>query len=66
MMYLCQFGQNQAIGSEIESRQAYMTLVILKIRSRSPKSNHFFHLSHISISASLVKIHLKVHKLELC
>ena len=43
MMYQCQFGQNLAIASEDRAQcfHSYMTLVTLKIRSRSPKSDHF-------------------------
>ena len=42
MKYMCQFGQNMAIGSEDRvQKQIFhriMTLVTLKIKSRSPKS----------------------------
>ena len=40
------------------------TLLSLKIRSRSPKSNHSFWLSQISICTSLVHIPQMVHKLD--
>ena len=42
-MYQCQFGQSLAIASEDRTQcfHGYMTLVTLKIRSRSPKSDHF-------------------------
>ena len=51
MMYLRQFGQNLTIGSEdwvqtmFFHTYIYMTLVTMKICSRSPKSNHSFWLS---------------------
>ena len=43
MIYQCQFGQNLAIASEDRAQcfHSYMTLVTLKIRPRSPKSDHF-------------------------
>ena len=61
MMYLCQFGLNLTIDSEdrVEYSQGFfiefMSLVILKIRSRSPKSNVLLKYSLSSISASLVE-----------
>ena len=44
MMYQCKFGQNLAIASEDRAQcfHSYMTLVTLKIRPRSPKSDHFY------------------------
>ena len=44
MMYQFQFGQNLAIASEDRAQcfHSYMTLVTLKIRPRSPKSDHFY------------------------
>ena len=44
--------------------QSYVSLVTFKIRSMSPKSNHLFWLSQISICATLVKIHPTVQKLD--
>ena len=44
MIYQCHFGQNLAIASEDRAQcfHSYMTLVTLKIRPRSPKSDHFY------------------------
>ena len=64
MIYPCQFGLNLDIASVLSwLSHSYLTLVTLKIRSMSPKSNHSFQLS--SSCASLVKIHQTVQKLEL-
>ena len=65
MLCMCQVGQTLAI----EYRQAlfaesYLTLVTLKIRSMSPKSNNLFLRSQISICASLETIQLTVNMLE--
>ena len=42
MIHMCQYGQNLAIGSEVQTRHIifikFLTLVTLKIRSQSPKS----------------------------
>ena len=38
--------------------------VTLKIRSRSPKPNHLFIMSHRYIHANLSKIHLPVHEIS--
>ena len=67
---MIQYDLDLAIGLEDKSADkvfplSYMTLLTLKFMlSRSPKSNHFFCLSQISICASLVKIHTMVHKIE--
>ena len=66
MMYPCQFGQILAIGSEDRVRKSlfhsYMTLVILKIRSRTPKSNHLERSTQLCFCTSLVKLWLFVHQ----
>ena len=44
--------------------ESYLTLVTLKIRPMSPKSNNLFLLSQISICASLDTIQLTVNTIE--
>ena len=46
--------QTSCFGSKFDIQSAGVTL---KMRSRSPKSNHFFPMSHWCFCVSLVKIH---------
>ena len=67
------FGQIPAIGSRynvLTSFFFYKTfefqsdIVILKMRARSPKSNHFFPPSQLSTCASLVEFLLSIHEIK--
>ena len=53
MGFLCEFGQNPPTGSgdRVQTRLIFSlySLVTLKIRSRSPKSNQTFKPSHVTI-----------------
>ena len=59
------FGQNPSFGSRDRVQTSFFWSkfdiqsagVTLKMRSRSPKSNHFFPMSQCCLFASLVKIH---------
>ena len=42
---------------------SFSAVVTLKIRSRSPKSNHFFVMSQLYIHENLVKIQQPIHKI---
>ena len=42
---------------------SFSTAAILKIRSRSPKSNQFFYMSQLYIPENLVRIQPLVHKI---
>ena len=68
-MYLYKFGQNPTIDSDrrydaekVDFYSLYR-LATLKIKSRSPKSNQFFIVSHIYNISSLVRIHHSVQEL---
>ena len=71
MIQYIKFGQIPSFGSRdrMQTRCFWPKFYIqsadvtLKMRSRSPKSNHFFPMSQGCLHASLVKIHLLVQEI---
>ena len=61
IIYFKRYGADKLFWSNFDSQSAGVSL---KMRSRSPKSNHFFPMSQWCLRARLVKINLSIQEIE--